>query len=406
MSLMKRVVLLILIVIPACALLVGCLRRETLPPWTSSILALKPPVEPDEIYTIPEGEKISFDQLITRIDSSKVIFVGEAHDQIEHHHIQLRILQGLLAKGKEVVVAMEMFHRSQQPVLDRWSQGGLKEREFRKETNWDVTWGIDYQLYRGILDEARNRHLKVLALNVDREWVSHVAKNGIKGLSPEDRNKLPEMDLSDKEHRTYIRRIYNNHRGGLSKDFERFYESQALWDEGMAETLSEFLKSPESQGKTILVIAGNGHIVFDFGIPKRFYRRTPFPFRTLVMKEWTKEADQDLVSPPTSAPLADFLWVTRSNPPEQKRPRIGIFLKEKDEFEGLWIERVVPGGPAEKAGLLSGDRLIAVEGKEISEVTEIHDALSRKGWGKEISMTVLRDGSQKEITVTLPAQND
>ena len=105
------------------------------------------------------------------------------------------------------------------------------------------------------------------------------------------------MDLSDKDHRAYIRRIYNSHRGGLSKDFERFYESQSLWDEGMAETLSEFLKSSESQDKTILVIAGNGHIVFDFGIPKRFYRRTPFPFKTLVMKEWTKEADQDLVSP-------------------------------------------------------------------------------------------------------------
>ena len=78
---------------------------------------------------------------------------------------------------------MEMFHRSQQPVLDRWSQGGLTEREFRKETNWDMTWGIDYQLYKGILDEAKNHHLKVLGLNVEREWVSNVAKNGIKGLS-------------------------------------------------------------------------------------------------------------------------------------------------------------------------------------------------------------------------------
>ena len=301
---------------------------------------------------------------------------------------------------------MEMFQRSQQPLLDRWSQGGLTEKEFRKETNWDMTWGIDYQLYKGILDEAKNHHLKVLGLNVEREWVSNVAKNGIKGLSSEDRSKLPEMDLTDKEHRAYIRRIYNSHRGGLSKDFERFYESQSLWDEGMAETLSEFLKSSEGQGKTILVIAGNGHIVFDFGIPKRFYRRTPFPFRTLVMKEWTKEADPDLLSSPASAPLADFLWVTRSNPPEQKRPRIGIYLKEKEESQGLWIERVVPGGPAEKAGLLPGDQLIAVEGKEISEVAEIHDALSRKGWGKDISLTILREGGKKEITVTLPSQKD
>ena len=403
---MKRLTVFLLLVLPTWGLLSGCLRRAPLPAWASTILALTIPIGPEEIYTIPEGKKISFDQLIEQVDSSKVVFVGEAHDQIEHHHIELRILQGLLVKGKDLVVGMEMFSRSQQPVLDRWSQGGLTEREFRKETNWDTTWGIDYRLYKGILDEAKAHHLKVLALNVEREWVSNVARNGVMGLPPEDRSKLPEMDLTDKEHRAYIRRIYDSHRGGLSKDVEHFYESQSLWDEGMAETLSEFAKSSDSQGKTILVIAGNGHIVFDFGIPKRFYRRTPFPFKTIVMKEWTKEPDMDILSPPTSAPLADFLWVTRPNPPEQKRPRIGIILTEKEQAQGLWIERVVPGSPAEKGGLLPGDQLIAVEGTEISDVTEIHDALSRKGWGKDISLTIVRQGEKKEVSVTLPPLKD
>jgi uncharacterized iron-regulated protein len=403
---MKRLTVFLLLALPTCALLSGCLRRDSLPAWASTIFALTLPIGTEEIYAIPEGEKISFAQLIERLESSRVVFVGEAHDQIEHHHIELRIIQELLAKGKDLVVGMEMFSRSQQPVLDRWSQGGLTEREFRNQTHWDMTWGFDYPLYKGILDEAKNHHLKVLALNVEREWVSNVAKNGIQGLSDEDRNKLPEMDLTDKDHRAYIRRIYDSHRGGLAKDFEHFYESQSLWDEGMAETLSEFLQSPEGQNKTIVVIAGNGHVVFDFGTPKRFYRRTPFPFKTLVMKEWTKEPDMDLVSSPTPAPLADFLWVTRSNPPEQKRPRIGVVLKEKEDSQGLSIERVVPGSPAEKAGLLPGDTLIAVEGKEISEVTEIHDALSRKGWGKDISLTIMRQGGKKDVTVTLPALKD
>lgn len=80
-----------------------------------------------------------------------------------------------------------------------------------------------------------------------------------------------------------------------------------------------------------------------------------------MLKEWSKEADQDLRSSPAFSPLADFLWVTRPNPPEHQRPRIGIFLKEKEDSRGLWIERVIPGSPAEKAGLLSGDQLIAVE---------------------------------------------
>ena len=140
--------------------------------------------------------------------------------------------------------------------------------------------------------------------------------------------------------------------------------------------------------------------------PKRFYKRTPSPFKTLVLKEWSKEVDQDLRSSPAFSPLADFLRVTRPNPPEHQRPRIGIFLKEKEDSQGIWIERMIPGSPAEKAGLLSGGQLIAVEGKEISETVEIHEALSRKGWGKNISFTIIREGVKKEITVTLPPSNE
>jgi S1-C subfamily serine protease len=70
--------------------------------------------------------------------------------------------------------------------------------------------------------------------------------------------------------------------------------------------------------------------------------------------------------------------------------------------QGISIERVIPETPAEKAGLLPGDQFIAVEGKEIKRVKDIHAALDEKGWGKEITFTILRDGVKKEVTVTLP----
>jgi S1-C subfamily serine protease len=47
--------------------------------------------------------------------------------------------------------------------------------------------------------------------------------------------------------------------------------------------------------------------------------------------------------------------------------------------------------------------LIAVERIEIREVKEIHHALAEKGWGKDITLTIIREGMKKEITVTLPS---
>ncbi|MEW6377196.1 MAG: ChaN family lipoprotein [Thermodesulfobacteriota bacterium] len=399
---MKNHLLWILPILFGGFLLAGCVKRTPQPLWVSKVSTMKEPIGSEEILRLPEGDQISFVQLLDDLQMARVIFVGESHDRVEHHQIQVKIIQKLLEKGKDLAIAMEMFQKGQQPVLDRWSQGLLSEEEFLKEVQWETTWGIDYHLYKGVLDEIRNNRLKVLCLNVQRDLVRKVAQNGTEGLSPEEKKMLPEMDLTDQQHRAYIRSIYKTHQGGSAKDLENFYQAQCLWDEAMAETISEFLISPEGKEKTILVFAGSGHVVFDFGIPRRFYRRAPFPFRTVVLKEWKKNVDQDLTNTGTPLSIANFLWVTRPQPPEKERPRMGVVLKQREGQKGFWIERVIPKSPAEKAGLLPGDQMVAVEGIEIARVKDIHDALSQKGWGKDFTVTILREGLKKEIMVTLP----
>jgi uncharacterized iron-regulated protein len=341
------------------------------------------------------------------LDATPVIFIGESHDQIEHHQVQVRMIQDLVAQGKDVVIGMEMFERSQQAALDRWSQGFLTEEEFLKEVDWDTTWAMDYELYKGILDAAKTHHLTVLGLNAPRDLVRRVATNGIRGLSSEDRKMLPEIDLTDGEHRAYIAGIYKGHEKGSAKDFENFYEAQCLWDEGMADSLSEFLKSSRAEGKTVLVFAGSGHIVFGFGIPNRFHRRNPIPYQSILLKGWREKMDGDLSFTGASSPLANFLWITQPNPPEKKRPRIGVILKQQTEDQkGLRVEKVIPESPAEKAGLYPGDQLVSVEGKEITKIKDIHHALEQKGWGNDITFTIIREGMEKEITVKLPRSED
>ncbi len=394
-----------LLILFGVILSVGCAKRIQ-PPWISKVAMIREPIGAEEIFRLPDGDPISFHQLLSDLEPSPVIFMGETHDQIEHHHSQVKILQGLIEKNRDVVVGMEMFERSQQPILDQWTEGKLTEEEFLKEVKWETTWGIDYNLYKGILDEAKTRRLKVLCLNIERELVRKVGQQGITGLSPEDRAKLPEMDLSDKEHRHYMASIYKSHQAGSAKDFENFYQAQCLWDEAMAETLFRFLQSAEGRNKTVLVIVGSGHVAFDFGIPKRLYRRTPLRYETIILKEWKKNVEGDFDLNKVSSLLAHFLWITKPAPPEKKRPRIGVILRGQEDPKGIWIERVIPGSPAEKANLLSGDQFLAIDGKEVTKVKEIQDALAEKGWGKDVTVTILREGQKKEITVTLPPPPD
>ncbi len=384
----------------------NCVKKAPLPPWTSKISMLQAPIGPEEIFRLPEGNQITFKELLKDLQTTRVIFVGESHDQIEHHRIQARLLQNLIAEGRELGIAMEMFTRSQQPVLDQWIRGLLTEEEFLKEVQWETTWGIDYELYRDILDQARTHRIKVLGLNIERDLVRRVAQNGIEKLSFEDRRKLPEMDLTDQRHRAYIKSIYKNHQGGVAEDFQYFYEAQSLWDDGMAETLSDYLKSSDGKGKTLLVLTGSGHVVFGFGIPDRFYRRTSLPYQTIVLKAWKEKLDEDFTFTETSSPLANFLWLTPFNAPVKRRPSIGVVLKKREDQKGLWIERVLPNSPAEKAGLFSGDHLIMVEGKEIVKGKDIHDAVVQKGSGNSIHFILFREGVKKEISIPLSSLKD
>lgn len=378
----------------------GCLK-DIPPIWISKLPLAPPPPGAEEIFRLSDGEKISFRQLLDDLRESRVIFVGESHDQMEHHQIQRRMISDLSGQGKNMVIAMEMFQKSQQSILDRWSQGLLTEEEFLQQVQWETTWGMNYQLYKGILEEARDRRLKVLGLNVPRELIRKIAQRGIENLSEEERNGLPIMDLTDRQHRAYLEEVYKRHEAGLAKDFEKFYQAQVLWDEGMAEHLSGFLSSAEGQEKTVIVLTGTGHIIHHFGIPKRLYRRSPLSYKTIVLKEWRKGIGEDLDLTQQSFPLADYLWITHPSAPQQERPKIGIVLREEGEPAGVWIERVLPKSPAENAGLVSGDRILFVDGKEIKRLRDLHDAVTQKRVGNKVLFTIQRNGSKKEIDIIL-----
>lgn len=67
----------------------------------------------------------------------------------------------------------------------------------------------------------------------------------------------------------------------------------------------------------------------------------------------------------------------------------------------LFVEKTLPGSPAEKAGVQTGDRLVAVEGREVHSFFELKDAVQQSGekTGK-VSLKWERDGKINSVTIT------
>jgi S1-C subfamily serine protease len=73
--------------------------------------------------------------------------------------------------------------------------------------------------------------------------------------------------------------------------------------------------------------------------------------------------------------------------------------------QGAVVMDVVPGGPAGNAGLTGGDVIVAIDGQPVQSFDEAVAYLARNtGVGQTIRLTVLRNGQNQTISVTLAAR--
>lgn len=220
------------------------------------------------------GESLTWDEVKARVVAVEFVVAGEQHDQAAHHRLQARLLEALGGAGGALSVGLEMVPWHLQAPLDRFSRGDLDVDGLFAALDWDKTWGHNAELYRDIFVTGQEHGSRFVALNTPRDLARAVAKNGLDGLSDEQRALLPDMDLGDEEHRAELEAVFRHHHppSGSSGAFDNFYAVQVLWDESMAQRSVE---ARENGAERVLVLAGVGHVAGYHGIPQRILRRLP-----------------------------------------------------------------------------------------------------------------------------------
>ncbi len=295
---MKRLALLLTVLIIGAQ---GCaLTKRPLPP-RATIEGSEDRFERGQILDLQQGKAVSFEELIDRIAAVDLVFVGEVHDNPEHHLIQTQILQALYARRGRLTVAIEYLPSSTQEVIDRYLDGHLTEHEFLAQSAWEDTWGYDYYLYRPLILAAKQNGCRVIALNAPPEIVRKVARHGLESLSDDERAELPpDIDLDHKAHRAYLREVYQQHAHDRLKHFEYFYEAQCVWEDTMAHRLAVYLAQTPG---LVVAFTGNGHIVNKYGIPDRTAKRVPVSMITIVPFPLHEGVD-------IKKETADYVWLT------------------------------------------------------------------------------------------------
>lgn len=225
---------------------------------TFSILLFVSLIFPSEWLFFKE---VAFESLISELLNYQVIYLGETHDNKEIHKLQLRIIEELYKRDKNLVIAMEAFQQPFQEALDLYVSGEISEEEMLRRTEYKRRWGFDPELYSPIWRFAAKNRIKVIALNIPDELRKEIREKGIKNV----KSPLlpPKIIYPPEEYERFLKKSLREHKKNV--DWRVFLEVQSAWDNGMAyKILKTLLLYPEHR---VVVIVGKGHLYRGYGIP-------------------------------------------------------------------------------------------------------------------------------------------
>jgi uncharacterized iron-regulated protein len=314
---------------------IGCAGRPrgAAEPATAGIEAAALPYQ---IVDARTGRSVDESAFWARLAATRAICVGEEHPNPHHHWMQLHIVRELikrLPKGTRLALAMEMFQRPFQGVLDDYAARRIDAATLRSRSGYRERWGYEYTFYGPTIDAAVDAGAQLLAANAARELTKKVVRQGLESLTAEERAQVPELKLDDPAHRSWFdalmesmggtaahsRSRSTDQKGGDQKgggqkggdqkgggqkggdqkggdqsgkaesvpasdappqhgrdpapampSADRVYAVQVIWDETMAETGARWLAShPDGH---LILLAGDGHC-HDSAIIGRMKRR-------------------------------------------------------------------------------------------------------------------------------------
>lgn len=219
---------------------------------------------PHRVYDARHNRFSDFETLATEAARADVVILGEHHDDAGTHRMELALLQAVARRRANVVLALEMFERDVQPILDQYLAGAIAEEAFLKASRPWPNYASDY---RPLIEFAKVHHWKVVAGNVPREMARAVAAGGLEAVSrlgdstrawaaaafgcPTDDDYFKRFGQAMAEHPM----------GAGGPTVENMYRSQCVKDETMAESIVRARRDANAP----LVIQYNGDFHSDFG---------------------------------------------------------------------------------------------------------------------------------------------
>ena len=358
------------------------------------------PLKLDGITDTATGDLVTPEDMAKRLSNTGILFIGENHTNQEFHDVQFRTIKALREAGREVLIGLEMFPYTEQPVLDNWNAGRYTEDGFVELGRWYDNWGYHWNYYRNIFLYAQKNGINMYAVNSPRDVVKSVRTKGFENLTPEEAAHLPpKLATDNNEHRLMYRAFFDKddalHMNETALD--GLYRAQTMWDATMGWNALQALKQHGGRNAIMVVLIGAGHVTFGLGAERQIDPHYDGRIASLVPVTVVDDEAKPVTN--VRASYASFIWGL----PEEidtVYPSIGVSLMGKLGKDPGQIIQVSEKSVAERAGLKVGDVLVSLDGTPISADNTLRKLMAGYRWGDVAKARIRRDGKETGVDVS------
>lgn len=233
----------------------------------------------DNIYRAAGPARMDENELYDIMAASDVIYLGETHDNLHHHEIQLGTIRALVERGLKPAIGFEFFSREQTSRLLQFQQSPDQfhgddavhsaERLLREQLGWGENRDDDWAHLFPLLQFAREHGLPVFGADLNAGLRKQLARQGYEGLNGVEKLLLPATDFDDDNYREYMYQSFTVAHCGWRNDsyLEKLYQTWLLRNEAMARSIVAMHAAAPDQ--PVVVILGGAHTEYDMAVYER-----------------------------------------------------------------------------------------------------------------------------------------
>jgi len=257
-----------------------------------------------QIYRVADGTQVSEAALIADASAADFVLIGERHDNPEHHRLQARLVAALEAQSQGPrAVAFEMMPAWRQLEIVEYLDAGGDPAGLGEAIAWEASGWPEWAWYQPIAEAALASDAEIVAadLGVAEKRAAFVQGAQAFRSAFVQRTGLGEpwpppmmISLQDELRAAHCDQVSGRIVIGMMR-------VQRARDAMMADRLA----ATAGRGGGVL-IAGNGHVRRDRGVPWYLARLRPGARSVSI---GLLEVRDDVLEPPANIPY-DYVWFT------------------------------------------------------------------------------------------------